>query len=192
MADSRSATGTEDVAGQLQQLVSVVGVLASRLERVEAASAFDTSSGSQWRPRSDTVNLGYVDHAALDRCTIKLFKSGQDLLETLVEVHRCLHQVLQLVLDLSLPILGSVDRQVGSDSLEIGLDLGVLVDMFGVRPLTLRFRLFLECRVRCKVQDQVRRRVPCQDKPQVHCKFQVSGPLPAQHRTGCRCAATAG
>ncbi|CAE7857652.1 hypothetical protein AK812_SmicGene4724 [Symbiodinium microadriaticum] len=33
------ATGTEDVAGQLQQLVSVVGVLARRLARVEAASA---------------------------------------------------------------------------------------------------------------------------------------------------------
>ena len=66
VADSRSGTGGEDVAGQLQQLISVVGVLASRLERVEAASS-DTSSGSQWRPRSDTVNLGYVDHGALDR-----------------------------------------------------------------------------------------------------------------------------
>ena len=62
VADGRSATGAEDVAGQLQQLVSVVGVLARRLARVEAASASDTSSGSQWRPRSDTVNLGYVDH----------------------------------------------------------------------------------------------------------------------------------
>ena len=67
VADSRSGTGGEDVAGQLQQLISVVGVLASRLERVEAASGSDTSSGSQWRPRSDTVNLGYVDHGALDR-----------------------------------------------------------------------------------------------------------------------------
>ena len=66
VADSRSGTGGEDVAGQLQQLISVVGVLASRLERVEAASS-DTSSGSQWRPRSDTVNLGYVDQGALDR-----------------------------------------------------------------------------------------------------------------------------
>ena len=67
VADSRSATGAEDVAGQIQQLISVVGVLASRLERVEAASTSDSSSGSQWRPRSDTVNLGYVDNAALDR-----------------------------------------------------------------------------------------------------------------------------
>ena len=63
--DSRSAT--EDMAGQLQQLISVVGVLASRLERVEANSGSDTSSGSQWRPRPDTVNLGYVDQGALDR-----------------------------------------------------------------------------------------------------------------------------
>ena len=67
VADSRSGTGGEDVAGQLQQLISAVGVLATRLERVEAASSSDTSSGSQWRPRSDTVNLGYVDHTALDR-----------------------------------------------------------------------------------------------------------------------------
>ena len=67
VADSRSGTGGEDVAGQLQQLVSVVGVLATRLERIEAASGSDASSGSQWRPRSDTVNLGYVDHTALDR-----------------------------------------------------------------------------------------------------------------------------
>ena len=64
---SHSAAGTEDVAGQLQQLISVVGVLANRLERIEAASGSDTSSGSQWRPRSDTVNLGYVDQGALDR-----------------------------------------------------------------------------------------------------------------------------
>ena len=64
---SRSVAGTEDVAGQLQQLISVVGILANRLERVEAASSSDASSGSQWRPRSDTVNLGYVDTAALDR-----------------------------------------------------------------------------------------------------------------------------
>ena len=61
---SHSAAGTEDVAGQLQQLISVVGVLANRLERIEAASGSDTSSGSQW---SDTVNLGYVDQGALDR-----------------------------------------------------------------------------------------------------------------------------
>ena len=148
VADSRSGTGGEDVAGQLQQLISVVGVLASRLERVEAASS-DTSSGSQWRPRSDTVNLGYVDHGALDRWYN--------------------HQVHRLYRDGSFRIRGLTVRQVGSDSSGTGWALGVLEDLDGDNHLIPRCRLCSVMR-QVRFQCQARLQVPRQTKV----RFQVS------------------
>ena len=166
VANSRSATGAEDVAGQIQQLISVVGVLASRLERVEAASTSDSSSGSQWRPRSDTVNLGYVDHAALDRWYAQAVQNVQDLQETWAVVLRCLLQVLQGVQEWSSGIPGSVDQPDGFGRLEIGRGPGALE----VRvEASSRISICHPCQVRqvrcrrCKVQ------CPCQVR-QVRCR----------------------
>ena len=124
LADSRLGTAGEDVAGQLQQLISVVGVLATRLERVEATSSSDASSGSQWRPRSDTANLGYVDHAALDRWYTQ---ATQEWTGPAADIGGCP----------SMPAPGPTrgagreipNRQDGSDKWAAGWAPGTLVDM---------------------------------------------------------------